>query len=159
MTTTPSPKRMEKMPDERELETPLINRVIRALYPWVHLMRCNAGTVETKDGHKFHGLPAGHPDLYGTMPKWIAGTPSAVPVYIELKREGEDLSEKQREFLNREWKKGSVVGVAHSEEEAWRIIEPYVLPYYKGEEWMRYVESKRDVDSRSPVTGRESDSG
>lgn len=111
-------------------ESQLVNDIIRALWPWIHLHRVNVGTVKTEDGRKFStGLPKGFPDLFGTLPASVSRTGRAVPVFIECKVGDNKLSEEQRKFLTEEREKGSAVAVCRSVEDARR----FVFRYLKGE--------------------------
>lgn len=116
-------------------ESQLLNDIIRALYPWVHLHRANVGCVRTETGRWFStGLPKGFPDLHGTLPVSVTGYDKAVPVFIECKTGRNKPSPEQAAFIGEELEKGSIAGVCYSVEDALALITPHIRKVEDGKE-------------------------
>lgn len=93
------------------------NEIRAACSPYAVIFRINVGKVRTPDGRYFDtGVPKGFPDLFGVRRK------DGKAIFIEVKKPGGKLSDRQRNFINIIKKLGAIAGVAHSAEEAIKII-------------------------------------
>ena len=80
------------------------------------IFRANVGKVRTSDGRVFDtGLPKGFPDLFGFRPDGRI-------FFIEVKNETGKLRPEQEKFIEQMKKRGALVGVARSVEDAMRIV-------------------------------------
>lgn len=87
------------------------------------IFRANVGKVRTQDGRYFDtGLPQGFCDLFGFRP-------DGQIFFIEVKKPGGKVKEKQKHFIDVVKRNGAIAGVAHSVEEAIDIIENGVEDY------------------------------
>lgn len=79
--------------------------------------RCNSGLYYSEDGRPVRCGEVGHSDLYGHKSNGLA-------FYIEVKLPGEDVvpGGEQEKFINAMRKTGALAGVAHSIEEALKIV-------------------------------------
>lgn len=99
------------------LESQLVNEIIKATYPHAQLYRINTGSVKTATGYQFStGTPAGFPDLAGYRRS------DGKAVYIEVKVAPNKPTDKQLAFLARARSAGCMTGVAYSAEDAVNII-------------------------------------
>lgn len=93
------------------------NDIRAACSPYAVLFRINVGKVRTPDGRFFDtGVPPGFSDLFGVRRR------DGRAVFIEVKKPGGRLSDRQRNFISIMKKLGAIAGVAHSAEEAIKII-------------------------------------
>ena len=80
------------------------------------IFRANVGKVRISDGRVFDtGLPKGFPDLFGFRPDGRI-------FFIEVKNETGKLRPEQEKFIEQMKKRGALVGVARSVEDAMRIV-------------------------------------
>ena len=99
------------------LESQLVNEIIKATYPHAQLYRINTGSVQTATGYQFStGTPAGFPDLAGYRRS------DGKAVYIEVKVAPNKPTDKQLAFLAKARIAGCMAGVAYSVEDAVNII-------------------------------------
>lgn len=81
------------------------------------IFRANVGKVRTADGRFFDtGLPQGFCDLFGFRP-------DGQIFFIEVKKPGGKIRDKQIKFIETVKKRGALAGVAYSVEDALKIIE------------------------------------
>ena len=98
------------------LETKIQNQIRVALSEAgciVH--RCNTGTMYTRDGRAVKIGEKGHSDLYGHRPDGMAW-------YLEIKQPGGYIRPEQIAFIDAMVGSGAIAGIAHSVEEALRIV-------------------------------------
>ena len=99
------------------LESQLVNEIIKATYPHAQLYRINTGSVKTETGYQFStGTPAGFPDLAGYRRS------DGKAVYREVKVAPNKPTDKQLAFLTKARIAGCLAGVAYSAEDAVNII-------------------------------------
>ena len=80
------------------------------------VFRANVGKVRMADGRYFDtGLPKGFPDLFGFRPDGRI-------FFIEVKNETGKVRPEQKIFIEKIRKRGALVGVARSVEEALEIV-------------------------------------
>lgn len=93
------------------------NEIRAALSPYAVMFRINVGSGRTVDGRFFNtGVPSGFSDLFGVRRS------DGKAVFIEVKKPGGKVTDRQKNFLERMKKLGAVTGIAHSAEEAIRLI-------------------------------------
>lgn len=93
------------------------NEIRAALSPYAVMFRINVGSGRTVDGRFFNtGVPSGFSDLFGVRRS------DGKAVFIEVKKPGGKVTDRQKNFLERMKKIGAVTGIAHSTEEAIRLI-------------------------------------
>lgn len=81
------------------------------------IFRANVGKVRTIDGRWFDtGLPKGFCDLFGFRP-------DGQIFFIEVKKPGGKVRKEQHHFIDVVKSRGALAGVAHSVDEALKIIE------------------------------------
>lgn len=81
------------------------------------IFRANVGKVRTIDGRYFDtGLPQGFCDLFGFRP-------DGQIFFIEVKKPGGKVRDKQIKFIEAVKKKGALAGIAYCVEDAIQIIE------------------------------------
>lgn len=106
-------------------ESQLLNEIIRAAWPFLHLERVNVGRVKTQDGRWFStGVPKGHPDLHGDIPAQFTVHGHAVPVYIEAKVKPNKPTLEQIDYINRKRHDGCIAGVCYSVKDFWDLVAP-----------------------------------
>lgn len=93
------------------------NEIRAALSPYAVVFRINVGSGRTADGRYFStGVPPGFSDLFGVRRK------DGRAVFIEVKAPGGRVTDRQRNFINIMKRLGAIAGIAHSAEEAIKII-------------------------------------
>lgn len=93
------------------------NEIRAAVSPYAVIFRINVGSGRTADGRFFStGVPPGFSDLFGVRRK------DGRAIFIEVKKPGGKVTDRQKNFLERMKKIGAVTGIAHSTEEAIRLI-------------------------------------
>lgn len=99
-------------------ETDIMNEIRLALSAAGHMnFRANVGKVKMADGRWFStGLPDGFSDLFGFRKT------DAKIFFIEVKTPTGKLRKDQERFLTAMIKRGAIVGVARSTEDALRIV-------------------------------------
>ena len=106
-------------------ESYLLNDIIRAAWPFMHLERVNVGRVKTQDGRWFStGVSKGYPDLHGDIPARYTIHGHAVPVYIEAKIHPNKPTPEQVEFLKRKREDGCLAAVCYSVNDFWDLVLP-----------------------------------
>lgn len=71
--------------------------------------RCNVGKVKTADNRWLDtGLPKGHSDIYGVLPK------TGQIIYIEVKKSGGKPTTEQLNFIKAMKKQGAIAGICYS---------------------------------------------
>lgn len=93
------------------------NEIRAALSPYAVMFRINVGSGRTIDGRYFStGVSPGFSDLFGVRKS------DGRAIFIEVKKPGGKVTDRQKNFLERMKKLGAVTGIAHSAEEAIRLI-------------------------------------
>ena len=97
-------------------ETDIMN-LIRVKLPEIGLtvFRANVGKIKLSDGRWFDtGLPKGFSDLFAVK--------DGKAYFIEVKKPGGTVSPEQINFIDQMQKRGCVAGIAHSPEEAIKLV-------------------------------------
>ena len=93
------------------------NEIRKAVSPYAVIFRINVGKGRTVDGRYFNtGVPPGFSDLFGVRRS------DGKAIFIEVKKPSGKTAEHQKSFIEKMKKLGAVAGVAHSPEEAIKLI-------------------------------------